>query len=142
MDRLSAEKITDCQQRRSLGFFGGYPLWDEVSFVSNGEEYAVIACGASGEKDGEGALFGMIFVKEDEESTKLREWGRFKAERDFVRLNRYLDEVKKGLREPNGKDEFGTVPYICERCKRESATVLSSRGNVCGKCDEEIRKQT
>jgi hypothetical protein len=36
MDRLSAEKIIDCQQRRSLGVFGGYPLLDEVSFVLNG----------------------------------------------------------------------------------------------------------
>jgi hypothetical protein len=100
------------------------------------EEYTVIAYGASGEKDGEGALFGMIFVKEDKESRRLRKWGRFKTERDFVRFNKYLGEVKEGLREPNGKDEFGIVPYVCEKCKREEATVFSSKGHFCSKCSE------
>lgn len=138
IDRISAEKIIHDSQKASLDIDGGYPLWDEVSFVINGEEYTVIAYGASNENEGEDALFGIIFVKEDEESKKLREWGRYKAERDFARFNKYLDEVKKGLREPNGKDEFGNVPYICERCKKEHATVYSSRGNLCKKCDDEL----
>ncbi|MDP3012932.1 MAG: hypothetical protein Q8M92_01730, partial [Candidatus Subteraquimicrobiales bacterium] len=72
MDRVTAEKIIEHRQRSSLDSHGGYPLWDEVSFKVGKEEYTVIAYGASDENEGEDAIFGMIFVKEDEEDKKLR----------------------------------------------------------------------
>ncbi|WXG46487.1 MAG: hypothetical protein WED05_07500 [Candidatus Atabeyarchaeum deiterrae] len=138
MDRVSAEKLIEHEQRGSLDINGGYPLWDEVSFRVNGEEYTVIAYGVSNENEGKDALFDMVFIREDEESRKLREWGSFRPERDFVRFNKYLYEVKKGLREPNGKDEFGIVPYICERCGKEAATIISSKRHLCAKCDNTL----
>jgi hypothetical protein len=107
------------------------------------EKSTLIAYGASDENGGEDALFGMIFVKEDEESKKLRVWGKNTTERNFVRFNKYLEEVKRGLREPDGKDEFGDVPYICEKCKREHATISPASGGwFCEKCDEDIKRQT
>lgn len=68
LDRASAERLIEHQQRISLEEYGGYPLWKEVSFKVNGEEYTVIAYGASNENEGKDALFGMVFVKEDEQS--------------------------------------------------------------------------
>ncbi len=32
------------------------------------------------------------------------------------------------------------APYICKKCKARKATVDSSRGHFCGKCDDEDKK--
>ena len=64
LDTTTAEIIVERQQRRSLDIHGGYPLRSEASFEVNGEGYTVISYGA-GDED---AIFGMIFVKENDES--------------------------------------------------------------------------
>lgn len=142
MDRMTAERIIEGRQGVSLDSLGGYPLWDEVSFIVKGVEYSVIAYGASGENEGEDALFGMIFIKENEQSKKMREWGRNSAERNWTRFNKYLDEVRKGVRKPTGEDEFGKVPYICEECKKAQATVYSSKRKLCKECDGKSLKKS
>lgn len=142
MDRMTAERIIEGRQGVSLDSLGGYPLWDEVSFIVKGVEYSVIAYGASGENEGEDALFGMIFIKENEQSKKMREWGRNSTERNWTRFNKYLDEVRKGVREPTGEDEFGKVPYICEGCKKAQATVYSPKGELCKECDRKSLKKS
>ena len=141
LNREIAEKIIENQQQSWLDTEGGWPLWDERSFEVSGQEYSVIAWGTSSHNEGKDAFQGMVFVREDDESKKLRQWGRNKIERNFVRFNKYLDEIKNGLRKPDGMDEFGVVPYVCERCKKAEAAVLSSRGNFCNKCDAELVKK-
>lgn len=53
---------------------GGYKLWEEVSFSVNGQDYAVAAYGNSEENEGEDAIAGMLFIKDDEtiEPTETR----------------------------------------------------------------------
>ena len=64
-----------------------------------------------------------------------------KKELDFIRFQKYLNEIKEGKREADGIDEFGEVPYICERCKRNEAQIYSQKGNFCAKCDKEIKNE-
>ncbi len=44
-----------------------------------------------------------------------------------------------GVRKPTGKDEFGKVPYICEVCKKEEATILTSKGKFCEECHKNLK---
>lgn len=53
---------------------------------------------------------------------------------DFTRMTKYLDEVRKGVREPDGRDEYGIVSGICPKCKKRQITVYSPQGNFCSNC--------
>lgn len=53
---------------------------------------------------------------------------------DYARMMKYLDEIREGVREPDGIDEYGVVPYICPHCKKREATVSSSQGHFCKEC--------
>jgi hypothetical protein len=134
MNRAIAEDIIEREQGIDAECFGGYRLWRERSFEINGEEYTIIAYGSSNDDSRDHGISGMIFVKEDEESRKLRAWGENETARKFTRFMKYLNEVEKGLREPDGKDEFGDVPYICEKCKRRQGTISAGRGYFCNEC--------
>ena len=66
MDRETAEAVITMNQNIFLDDIGGYPLWDEVSFKTNGKLYSIIAFGVSRIDEGKGALQGMVFVEEEE----------------------------------------------------------------------------
>ncbi len=91
--------------------------------------------------------YGLAPLDEVIKAGSYKKWYE-KIELDFVRSNRYLDEIGKGLREPDGKDEYGIVPDICTECKKELATVFvigklsEGKGIFCDKCHrKDLNKQ-
>lgn len=66
LDRKTAEAWVKHAIRLSLDVYGGYPIYDELSFSVNGQKYTIIAYGASEENEGSGALMGMLFIKEND----------------------------------------------------------------------------
>ena len=73
LNREIAEKIIENQQQSWLDTEGGWPLWDERSFEIDGQKYSTIAWGTSGHNEGKDAIQGIVFVREDDESKKLRQ---------------------------------------------------------------------
>jgi len=79
--------------------------------------------------------YGLAPLGDVAKEGSYQRW-HYKVELDWTRYIKYLEGVRNGTMKPTGKDEFGDVPYICDKCKARSSTVYSSRGHLCGKCDE------
>ena len=75
----------------------------------------------------------------------LEEFGSYNAyeyhtKLDFIRFNRYMNEISNNSREPNGMDKLGIVPYICPICKKEQATIFTSGGEFCHNCQPKYER--
>jgi ribosomal protein L37AE/L43A len=68
----------------------------------------------------------------------MKEFTPIGSELKFMRMQTYLETLKNKTKIPDGIDEYGKVPYICENCKQEEATNFSTYGNFCEKCDRKI----
>lgn len=65
MSRGVVDRVIEDLQHASLRIHGGYPLREDFPLKVNNGKCWVIAYGASNENEGEGALMGMLFVKEE-----------------------------------------------------------------------------
>jgi len=77
--------------------------------------------------------YGLAQIRDVIEAGSYEKY-REKIELDFARFMKYLDEIRKGTRKSDGKDEFGIVPYICPICKKREITVHSGGKEGCDSC--------